>query len=112
MVDLTTTYLGLKLAHPLVPSASPFSKDAASAKQLEDAGASALVMHSLFEEKIDGGIKYALQSNFRNTPEAVLELVDNSVSNRIPGKKLIVDILANKKSFILPQVEIVKKEKW
>ncbi len=53
MVDLSTTYLGLTLAHPLVPSASPFSKDAASAKRLEDAGASALVMHSLFEEKIE-----------------------------------------------------------
>jgi dihydroorotate dehydrogenase (fumarate) len=53
MVDLTTTYLGLKLAHPLVPSASPFSKDADSAKRLEDAGASAIVMHSLFEEKIE-----------------------------------------------------------
>jgi dihydroorotate dehydrogenase (fumarate) len=53
MVDLTTEYLGLKLAHPLVPSASPFSKDADTAKRLEDAGASALVMHSLFEEKIE-----------------------------------------------------------
>lgn len=53
MVDLTTSYLGLKLAHPLVPSASPFSKDADSAKRLEDAGASAIVMHSLFEEKIE-----------------------------------------------------------
>jgi dihydroorotate dehydrogenase (fumarate) len=53
MLDLTTTYLGLKLAHPLVPSSSPFSKDVSTAKQLEDAGASALVMHSLFEEKIE-----------------------------------------------------------
>lgn len=53
MVDLTTTYLGLKLAHPLVPSASPFTKDADTARRLEDAGASALVMHSLFEEKIE-----------------------------------------------------------
>lgn len=53
MADLTTTYLGLKLAHPLVPSSSPFSKDASTAKRLEDAGASAIVMHSLFEEKIE-----------------------------------------------------------
>lgn len=53
MVDLSTEYLGLKLAHPLVPSASPFSKDAETAKRLEDAGASAIVMHSLFEEKIE-----------------------------------------------------------
>lgn len=53
MVDLTTEYLGLKLANPLVPSASPLSKDADSARRLEDAGASALVMYSLFEEKIE-----------------------------------------------------------
>lgn len=53
MLDLTTTYLGLKLAHPLVPSSSPFSKDASTAKKLEDAGAAALVMHSIFEEKIE-----------------------------------------------------------
>jgi len=52
MVDLSTDYLGLKLAHPLVPSASPLSKDIDSARRLEDAGASALVMYSLFEEKI------------------------------------------------------------
>ena len=53
MVDLTTNYIGLKLANPLVPSASPLSKDEGSAKRLEDAGASALVMYSLFEEKIE-----------------------------------------------------------
>jgi dihydroorotate dehydrogenase (fumarate) len=53
MVDLTTNYLGLKLKNPLVPSASPLSKALDSAKQLEEAGASALVMYSLFEEKID-----------------------------------------------------------
>jgi dihydroorotate dehydrogenase (fumarate) len=53
MVDLTTDYLGLKLANPLVPSASPLSKDVGSARRLEDGGASALVMYSLFEEKIE-----------------------------------------------------------
>jgi dihydroorotate dehydrogenase (fumarate) len=53
MVDLTTDYLGLKLANPLVPSASPLSRDLDSARRLEDAGASALVMYSLFEEKIE-----------------------------------------------------------
>jgi len=57
MVDLSTEYLGLKLNHPLVPSASPLSKDLATAKQLEDAGASALVMHSLFEEQIESEAK-------------------------------------------------------
>ncbi|MEI7839316.1 MAG: dihydroorotate dehydrogenase-like protein [Methylococcaceae bacterium] len=53
MIDLTTHYLGLKLANPLVPSASPLSKDVDSARRLEDAGAAALVVYSLFEEKIE-----------------------------------------------------------
>jgi len=52
MVDMTTEYLGLQLANPLVPSASPLSRDMDSAKRLRDAGASAIVMYSLFEEKI------------------------------------------------------------
>lgn len=51
MVDLSCEYLGLKLANPLVPSASPLSRNIDSARQLEDAGAPAIVMHSLFEEE-------------------------------------------------------------
>jgi dihydroorotate dehydrogenase (fumarate) len=53
MADLSTQYLGLKLKNPLVPSSSPLSKNLDSARRLEDAGAGALVMHSLFEEKIE-----------------------------------------------------------
>jgi len=51
-MNLETTYLGLKLKNPLLPSASPLSKDLDMARRLEDAGASALVMYSLFEEEI------------------------------------------------------------
>lgn len=52
MTDLSTTYLGLKLKNPLVASASPLSKKVESAKKLQDAGVSAIVMYSLFEEQI------------------------------------------------------------
>lgn len=52
MVDLSTEYLGLKLKNPLVPSASPLSRSVGQARALEDAGASALVMYSLFEEEM------------------------------------------------------------
>ena len=51
-MDMSTEYLGLKLKNPLVPSASPLSKNLDTAKKLEDAGASALVMYSLFEEEV------------------------------------------------------------
>ena len=52
MVDLATEYLGLKLSNPLVPSSSPLTGDAATARRLEDAGAAAIVMPSLFEEEV------------------------------------------------------------
>ena len=53
MVDLTTTYLGLKLKNPIVASAAqPISEKLETAKKLEEAGISALVMYSLFEEQI------------------------------------------------------------
>ncbi|NJP06431.1 MAG: dihydroorotate dehydrogenase-like protein [Chloroflexaceae bacterium] len=51
-MDLTTTYLGLQLKNPLVASASTFTKKTDQAKRLEEAGLSAIVMHSLFEEQI------------------------------------------------------------
>lgn len=51
-MSLATNYLGLELKNPLVPSASPLSRELDTAKQLEDAGASAIVMYSLFEEEI------------------------------------------------------------
>lgn len=51
-MDLTTEYLGLKLKSPLVPSASPLTRDVDSVRRLEDAGASAVVLHSLFEEQL------------------------------------------------------------
>ncbi len=52
MIDLTTRYLGLTLRTPLVPSASPLSQEIASIRRLEDAGASAVVLYSLFEEQL------------------------------------------------------------
>jgi dihydroorotate dehydrogenase (fumarate) len=54
MIDLSTTYLGLKLPHPLMPGASPMVDDLDLVRRLEDAGAAAIVMHSLFEEQIVG----------------------------------------------------------
>ncbi|MEX2586051.1 MAG: dihydroorotate dehydrogenase-like protein [Balneolaceae bacterium] len=51
-MNLETKYLGMTLKNPLVPSASPLSNDADIVKRLEDAGAAAVVMYSLFEEQI------------------------------------------------------------
>ncbi len=51
-MDLKTTYLGLELKHPIVASASPISRTLDGIRRMEDAGASAIVMFSLFEEQI------------------------------------------------------------
>lgn len=51
-MDLTTNYLGLKLRSPLVVAASPLSEDVANIKRMEDVGAAAVVMYSLFEEQL------------------------------------------------------------
>jgi len=52
-MDLSTEYLGLKLKNPLMPGASPMVDSLDLVRKLEDAGASAIVMHSLFEEQIN-----------------------------------------------------------
>ena len=51
-MDLRTTYLGLELEHPIVASSSPLSKDLDGIKRLAEAGASAIILFSLFEEQI------------------------------------------------------------
>jgi dihydroorotate dehydrogenase (fumarate) len=51
-MDLSTSYLGLKLPHPLMPGASPLADNIDMVRRLEDAGAPAIVMRSLFEEQI------------------------------------------------------------
>ncbi|MFA5026324.1 MAG: dihydroorotate dehydrogenase-like protein [Candidatus Methylomirabilota bacterium] len=52
MTDLSTSYLGLALTNPLVVSPSPLCEDLGNIKRMEDAGASAVVLHSLFEEQL------------------------------------------------------------
>jgi dihydroorotate dehydrogenase (fumarate) len=51
-MDLSTTYMGFRLPHPFMPGASPLVDDLDTVRRLEDAGAAAIVMHSLFEEQI------------------------------------------------------------
>jgi dihydroorotate dehydrogenase (fumarate) len=74
MVDLSTTYLGLQLKNPLVASASPLSKKLDSIRRLEDAGVSAVVMYSLFEEQIvneSRSLDYYLNRGTESYAEAI-----------------------------------------
>jgi len=52
VADLRTSYMGLQLKNPIVPSASPLSRDLAGIKAMEDAGAGAIVLYSLFQEQV------------------------------------------------------------
>jgi dihydroorotate dehydrogenase (fumarate) len=52
-IDLSTKYLGMTLKSPLVASSSPMCEDVGNVRRMEDAGAAAIVLHSLFEEQIE-----------------------------------------------------------
>jgi len=73
VIDLSTTYLGLRLASPLVASSSPLGESLDNLRRLEDAGAAAVVLHSLFEEQLtleSNGLDRALTAGAESNPEA------------------------------------------
>jgi dihydroorotate dehydrogenase (fumarate) len=71
-MDLTTTYLGMKLRTPLMPSASPLSSELDNIKRMEDAGAAAVVFHSLFEEQLSQD-RYELHHHLTQGTESFAE---------------------------------------
>ena len=54
-MNLATDYLGLHLRSPIIPSAGPLTENLDNVKRMEDAGAAAIVFHSLFEEQLPHG---------------------------------------------------------
>jgi dihydroorotate dehydrogenase (fumarate) len=73
-MDLSTNYLGLKLRTPLVVSASPLSENIDDIKRMEDAGASAVVLYSVFEEQLRQDrleLHHRLEQGTHSTPEAM-----------------------------------------
>ena len=91
MTDLSTTYLGLNLKNPLVASASPLSKKLDRAKKLEEAGISAIVMYSLFEEQIiheSLELDHFMNRGSESFAEAVSYLPDGGLYGISPEKYL------------------------
>ena len=73
-MDLSTDYLGFHLPHPFMPGSSPLVDDLDMVRRLEDAGAAAIVMHSLFEEQIVGeqlATYQAVERHEESSPEAL-----------------------------------------
>jgi len=88
--DLSTTYLGLGLSHPLMPGAGPLSDDLDVARRLEDAGASAIVMPSLFEEQIRQDEREALilESHAESFSDAAAYLPNPAIFALAPDEYL------------------------
>jgi dihydroorotate dehydrogenase (fumarate) len=101
-MDLSTTYLGLKLKNPLVPSSSPLMRHLDQIKRMEDAGAAAVVLHSLFEEEIrqasheiDHYLNYGAQSTWEALsyfPDIKLRIGPDSYLDHIRKIKETVSI--------------------
>ena len=103
-IDLSTTYLGLKLRSPLVVgSAAPLTEDIDNIKRIEDAGASAVVLHSLFEEQLleeryalYHHLTYAMDSHPEAAPylpeQEIFHVGSEAYLNHIRQAKEMVDI--------------------
>ena len=79
MIDLSTSYLGLSLPSPLVASAGPLCEALDNIRRMEDAGAAAVVLHSLFEEQItveSGHLDWYLSHGTESYPEAMTYFPD------------------------------------
>lgn len=106
MTDLSTTYLGLKLKNPLVASASPLTRKLESAKKLEEAGISAVVMYSLFEEQIiheSLELDHYLSRGTESFAEALTYLPDGGMYGVSP-EKYLNHLSELKKSLSIPVI--------
>jgi dihydroorotate dehydrogenase (fumarate) len=105
-MDLSTSYLGLHLKNPLVPSAGPLTRTVDGMRRLEDAGASAVVMHSIFEEQIQheaAELDHYLSSGTESFAEALSYLPE--ASEYFVGPEEYVSELAKaKKSLSIPVI--------
>ena len=106
MTDLSTTYLGLNLKNPLVASASPLSKKLDRAKKLEEAGISAIVMYSLFEEQIiheSLELDHYLSRGTDSFAEALSYLPDGGMY-AISPEKYLIQVAGLKKALSIPVI--------
>ncbi len=106
MTNLSTTYLGLTLKNPLVASASPLSKKIDRARKLEEAGISAIVMYSLFEEQIireSLELDHYLSRGADSFAEALTYLPDGGLYGISP-EKYLHQVAGLKKALSIPVI--------
>ena len=106
MIDLSTTYLGLKLKNPLVASASPLSKKIEQVKRMEEEGIAAVVMYSLFEEQIiheSLELDHNLARGTESFAEALTYLPDAGTYSLLPDR-YVANVEKLKKSVSIPVI--------
>ena len=105
-MNLSTNYMGLSLKNPLIIGASPLSAESESIKRLEDAGAAAVVMHSIFEEQINHEhheLDHFLFKGSESYAEAVGYFPDMALSN-LESEHYLEDIVSLKESMEIPLI--------
>jgi dihydroorotate dehydrogenase (fumarate) len=105
-MDLRTRYLGLELEHPIMVGASPLVDELDTVRRLEDAGAAALVMHSLFEEQIAGeraAVHAFVNHHVESSPEARTYLPEPA-GFRLGPDRYLDQLLAIKRAVAIPVV--------
>jgi dihydroorotate dehydrogenase (fumarate) len=103
-MDLSTNYLGLNLKNPIVPSAGPLSNNIDDIKAMEDAGASAIVLYSLFEEEIEHDaleLNHYTLANTDSFPEAQ-SFFPMPYDIRIGGEEYLNHVRKAKESVNIP----------
>ncbi len=105
-MNLSTEFLGLKLKNPIVVGASPFCDSIETARELEDAGAAAVVMRSLFEEQIESEIR-ALTSQVDTPAESYAEATSyfpNYTEYQLAPEQYLRQIEGLKKALTIPVI--------
>ncbi len=104
-MDLRTTYMGLELRNPLVPSSSPLTQYVDKCRQLEDAGAAAVVVHSLFEEQLTHEsleLSYHLTHGTESFAEAMTYFPDLNSDEYLGPEEYLKHIRSLKEALEIP----------
>ena len=110
-MDLSTTYLGLTLPHPIMSGASPLVDHLDQVKRLEDAGAAAITMHSLYEEQItreQHGMVYQMELHDNSSAEA-LSYFPRAEEYRLGPHQYLEQIRLIKQTVKLPVIASLNK---
>ncbi len=105
-MNLETTYMGLPLKNPIIAGASPLTASADSIRRLEDAGAAAIIMHSIFEEQINHEaheLDHFLFKGSESYAEAVGFFPEMELSN-LESEHYLEEISSLKKSLSIPLI--------